>query len=306
MLAMRSFARALPRTACRVAPRFAQRQIVVPKASILSRTSPYKAFSTSRVWREPAGNTDAELSARFEYERTMEQAETKNSTALPQELQDFLAESDWKVQDQPGTELAVFTRQFGKNENIRVEVTISDVTDPPEDALADDMAFDDEPDYGTDATSGGKRTINQSGVQGGRVDVVAEDSIAPSDRDVDADETSSFALTLNIVIDKGAIGATHIIAQAQDEQLEIEYVHYYPRGDLVDPKTTEAAKEAQNLYGGPAYQHLDIELQQMYEDYLKERGINEQLFYNLSRYVEYKEQREYVQWLDNMKKFVDA
>lgn len=243
---------------------------------------------------------DVELSARLEYERAMEEAETKNSAALPQELEDFLADSDFKIQDQPGTENVIVTKQFGKNETIRVEVNISDVTDQQDDSMGDeDMALDDEPDYGVDNTSGGKRTINQSGVKGGKIDVVAEDSIAPSDRDAVAEETSGFPLNVSIVIDKGAIGATNILASVQDGHLEIEYVHYYPRSDLIDPKTAEASKEAQNVYGGPGFQYLDIELQGMYETYLQERGINEQLFEFLTRYVEYKEQREYVQWLES-------
>lgn len=171
----------------------------------------------------------------------------------------------------------------------------------------DDLALDDEADYESDVTSGGKRTINQT--KGGKVDVAPEDSLAPSDRedaDLEQEQGSAFPLNLNITIDKGAIGATNIIASAQDGQLEIEYVHYYPRADLIDPKTHEATREARDVYGGPAFEHLDADLQQMYEGYVMERGINERLSWFLQRYVDYKEQREYVQWLENMKKFIDA
>lgn len=168
------------------------------------------------------------------------------------------------------------------------------------DDMDEDTALEDEDEAElASLTSGGKRTINQT--KGGKVDVVPEDSIAPSDREgeeSDAAETS-FALTLNITIDKGAIGATHIIARAEDGVVEIEYVHYYPRADLIDPTTPEAVKEAQNVYGGPPFPYLDPDLQQMYDQYVSERGINTRLAWFLSRYVEYKEQREYMLWLES-------
>lgn len=190
------------------------------------------------------------------------------------------------------------------------------------DELDEDTALEDEADIES-LTSGGKRTINQS--KGGKIDVAPEDSLAPSDRDgEDAEsESESFPLHLNITIDKGSIGATNILARAEDGVLDIDFVHFYPRADLIEPKTTEAFKESQNVYGGPPFQYLDPDLQQMYDQYISERGVNIRLAWFLSRYIEYKEQREYVQWLESkfytrdsrssatnihpdMKKFVDA
>lgn len=184
---------------------------------------------------------------------------------------------------------------------VRVECSIDDMNaDRDPDPFEDDDALADEPDFGSDATSGGKRTINQSGTRGGKIDVAPEDSLAPSDREAGEESSEgSFPLNLSITIDKGTVGATNIIAQATDGEIEIQYVHYYPRAELVDPKTSEASREAQQVYGGPAFPHLDPELQQMYETYIGERGINTQLAWFLTKYVDYKEQREYVQWLES-------
>ncbi|KAK5937610.1 Mitochondrial acidic protein mam33 [Knufia obscura] len=233
-----------------------------------------------------------------------------NPKDIPTALEAYkeLERTATKVQDQPGTENIIVTRQFG-NETIKVECSIADMNaDREADEMDEDSALDDEPDFGSDPTSGGKRTINQSGARGGKIDVAPEDSIAPVDRDADGEsgDVGAFPLNLSITIDKGTIGATNIIARSQDGDIEIEYVHFYPRAELIDPKTSEAVKEAQNVYGGPPFPYLDAELQQMYETYVQERGIDTQLSLFLSRYVDYKEQREYVQWLDNMKKFVDA
>lgn len=182
-------------------------------------------------------------------------------------------------------------------DRIKVECSIADMhTNQEMDDMEEDPALDDELDL-EDVTSGGKRTINQT--KGGKVDVAPEDSIAPADRDVSEGvaEAGSFPLNLNITIDKGAAGATNIIARAEDGDIVIEYVHFYPKAELIEPKSTEATKEAQNVYGGPVFGYLDLELQQMYETYMQERGINAQLALFLPRYVEYKEQREYVKWL---------
>lgn len=166
------------------------------------------------------------------------------------------------------------------------------------DELDEDNALEDEAELES-LTSGGKRTINQT--KGGKIDVAPEDSIAPADRDGEdaTANTEAFPLNLSITIDKGAIGATNIIARAEDGAIEIEYVHFYPRAELIDPKTTETVKESQNVYGGPPFPYLDPDLQQMYENYINERGINTQLAWFLARYVEYKEQREYMLWLES-------
>lgn len=57
MLALRSLARALPRASARIAPiRAVQRPIAISRSSILSRNIPYKSFSTTRIWKEAAGD----------------------------------------------------------------------------------------------------------------------------------------------------------------------------------------------------------------------------------------------------------
>lgn len=70
---------------------------------------------------------------------------------------------------------------------------------------------------------------------------------------------------------------------------------------------------------------LDVSLQDEFDKFLQERGINQTLAYFVPEYAEYKEQKvclsagsaiacygadrdlqEYVRWLDNVKGFVEA
>jgi complement component 1 Q subcomponent-binding protein len=55
----------------------------------------------------------------------------------------------------------------------------------------------------------------------------------------------------------------------------------------------------QHVYAGPPFGNLDSDLQAMLERYLDERGINAQLATFVPDYIDYKEQREYVQWLES-------
>lgn len=169
------------------------------------------------------------------------------------------------------------------------------------DPLEEDPAFGDE-DLATDNTSGGKRTINQSGVKGGKVDVAPEDSLAPSDREDSYDEQmldSQYPLHLSITVTKPNLGAVVIQAQAQNGAIDIAQLSYYSKAELVEPKTPEQVQESESVYTGPPFTSLDTDLQAMVLQYLEERGINAELAEILPQFVDFKEQREYVSLLDS-------
>lgn len=81
---------------------------------------------------------------------------------------------------------------------------------------------------------------------------------------------------------------------------------YYKDGKLADEQSAEADWQRRGLYIGPQFAELDEGLQNLFEKYLEERGVNSALANFLPDYVEYKEQKEYTQWLQNMKNFVSA
>lgn len=168
----------------------------------------------------------------------------------------------------------------------------------------DDAALDDEADYDT-----GKRTINQAGARGGKVDVLPEDSIAPADRDGAeegedlADKMPAYPLDMVITITKPGNKAIEIRAVASDGTIEIQNVAFFPKDSLLDAQSPKEALEARSLYAGPPINELDPELQGMLETYLQERGIDVSLANFLPDYIEYKEQNEYVRWLESKWRF---
>lgn len=198
--------------------------------------------------------------------------------------------------------------------SIKIKFSIADMNyeqDPDqieaENALDDEEMFDDVTPQRGGAQS--KGTVNEGRTPGGNVNVAPEDSVAPVDRPELADnedaaageqaQTPAYPATLHITISKPGKGAMQIETNAQDGVIGIENVYYYPKAEIAEAETPETDFARADIYAGPPFHNLDPELQSMLERYLDERGINEQLASFVPDYVDHKEQREYLQWLES-------
>ncbi|KAL6721226.1 Mitochondrial acidic protein mam33 [Lecanora helva] len=268
---------------------------------------------------------DQELSAKIESELQLEM-ETRDSENLPSNISDFLDSSSFELHDTPGHQKVLLTRQFG-DENIRVTFSIADLNameETPEDYGEDKALYDEDPGQIPDsAQSGGANTkgINQAGgrTKDGNINIAPEDRVAPADREELMDDESaaadnedgenaepSFPARVNVVIEKKGQGSMQVETTAQDGEIVIDNVYYYKEGGLADAKTAEAAWKRKHLYEGPPFGNLDEDLQVLLERYLDERGVNTALALWVPEYIDFKEQREYLNWLSNVKAFVDA
>lgn len=86
----------------------------------------------------------------------------------------------------------------------------------------------------------------------------------------------------------------------------IENVFYHKNAALATAQTAEADYERRGIYAGPPFGNLDQEVQVLFERYLEERGINTALALFIPDYIDFKEQKEYMAWLENLKGFVSA
>jgi complement component 1 Q subcomponent-binding protein, mitochondrial len=86
----------------------------------------------------------------------------------------------------------------------------------------------------------------------------------------------------------------------------IDNVYYHKSAALANAQTAEADWERRGVYAGPPFGNLDEDLQVLLERYLDERGINTQLALFIPDYIDFKEQKEYMRWLENVKGFVAA
>lgn len=238
-----------------------------------------------------------------------------------------------QLADTPGHEEVVLTRQFGEERSvfyscidamiltwilvcrIRITFSIADLNamDQDPDQYGEDKAqFDEDEGDLTDAQSGGaqsKGTINQGRSKDGNFKVTTEDRVAPADRpelmddesanEEDADQQPSFPARLNVTIEKPGKGAVHIETTAQDGEILIENVYYYSKPELADAPTAELDWSKRNIYSGPPFGNLDQDLQLLLERYLDERGIDTALALWIPDYIDFKEQREYLNWLSS-------
>ncbi|KAI4124330.1 MAG: hypothetical protein LQ338_004843 [Usnochroma carphineum] len=284
----------------------------------------HAAFSTSQPAMQKEGEVDEELSAKLGYELRIEK-ETRDSDTLPANLQEYLDRSHFELEDIPGQEEVALTRKFG-DESIRVTFSIADLNNY--DQEEDDDQFDSDPALTdeeaaeaaeTNVQSGGANTkgaINQGRTKGGNFAVAPEDSIAPSDRPEgsydesasgeEGDQEPSFPAHVFVNVEKPGKGTLQLEMIAQDGDLTMENICYFQKPELADAKTAELDWSRRNLYTGPPVGNLDEDLQVLLERYVDERGINTALALWIPEYIDWKEQKEYLNWLSNVKSFVDA
>ncbi|KUI71961.1 hypothetical protein VM1G_07953 [Cytospora mali] len=284
MFSARALARSAPRTVSRFS---AAARPAVARPSTLLRTqcapvrSQASAFSTSLLRRSPVGTVDSELSAKLTSEIQFE-VEMKENDAQPVSVKDFLENGPFEVQDTPGMQDVVLTRTYG-NEKITVTFSIADIATAEEDDMfRDEAALEDE-------------------------DVSARDPDAEGlEEDGDAGNEPGVTCRLNIVVEKPGKGALNIEAVAQEASVIVENMYYYHDAAIAHSASPEAVHKSRDVYPGPPFGTLDEDLQLLMEQYLDERGINSTLALFVPEYMDMKEQREYLAWLNNVKGFVEA
>jgi len=263
----------------------------------------------SAARREDSG-TNEELVAKLQSEISMEEG-MKEDEDLSHNIKEYLENSPFEIEDKAGNQEVVLTRTFN-DEKIRITFTTADLnSNLPGEDMAEDSAMYDDADM--DVQSGGANTkgaINQGRTQDGNLRVAPEDRIAPADREELEDdyendgEQQGFPAHASIRIERPGKGALAIEATAQDGDFLIEDLYYFPSADLADPATAEKDWSRRALYTGPPFNNLDEDLQILLEKYLEERGINTRLALFIPDYIDHKEQKEYIKWLNNVKNFV--
>ncbi len=172
---------------------------------------------------------------------------------------------------------------------ITVSFSIADLQNYDPDAFDEDPALSDEDLDG-----------NASASQDGRAAELAEEE------DFEGNNEAAVPCRLNIVVEKPGKGALNIEATAQDGNIAVENLYYFNDANLAHGKTADVAHAAQDIYPGPPFGSLDEDLQILLERYLEERGITQALAVFVPDYMDVKEQKEYLAWLDNVKGFVDS
>ncbi|CAJ0760221.1 1520_t:CDS:2 [Entrophospora sp. SA101] len=239
------------------------------------KSSPFSIKQFSTTVQNLSNTADKNLATRLKEEIKYEK-ESESLEKQPEFIKEFLDNNPFKIEDKQGSNEVKLTRTFG-NEKIR---------------LLFDVSFNenqsDQFDFPEDEEESGVESEN-------------------TDDDLDDDENASdgsMVTRCNIIIEKDNHGALGFETSVSDGIFIINYVTYYKDAKLSYDWSAEADWKRRGHYPGPQFETLDNELQALFEKYIEERGIDTAVALFIQSYVEYKDQREYVNWLEKVEKFI--
>ncbi|KAL0135987.1 mitochondrial acidic protein MAM33 [Mucor lusitanicus] len=252
-------------------------------------TANKRAFSAA-VPRLSSGDVDPDLIHLLDEELQFETTETE----APAFIKEFLDTNLFQIEDKVGHDKVTLTRTFG-NEKISVIFSISDINNTVEEFTEEELQ-DGEEIITKDATDAADEKEATAG---------EEEVTAIKDQDLD---DVSFPVRATVIIEKQDKGSLVLNTVAQDGYLHIDAVRYFKQGQIQpqDMTTVDIGEQRQDLYMGPVFDELDEQIQTTFSRYLEERGIDTALATFLPDYVDYKEQKEYVNWLKDVNDFVSA
>ncbi|KAK7044395.1 mitochondrial glycoprotein [Favolaschia claudopus] len=135
-------------------------------------------------------------------------------------------------------------------------------------------------------------------------------SIPEEDEEVvegEEEEESPIELRVSLSISKPSHeGAMNADLYCTSNAFQIANWGFYQSARIGQDLTIESDFARRTVYTGPMFETLDAGLQENFESFLRERGIDEKLAEFVPQYAQYKEQREYVDWLKNVESFVKA
>ncbi|KAI7989799.1 Uncharacterized protein LOK49_LG13G02728 [Camellia lanceoleosa] len=118
--------------------------------------------------------------------------------------------------------------------------------------------------------------------------------IVPKSGDDSTAENVCLHISLLVDISKGEECDLEFVCSAWPDSIEIQKVYIFRRdGSLPRP------------YMGPNFRDLDKKLQNALFDFLKARGVNDDLCVFLHEFMMNKDRSELIQWLTNAKSFVE-
>ncbi|KAF5389597.1 hypothetical protein D9757_004181 [Collybiopsis confluens] len=233
-----------------------------------------RAFSVSaRASGQGTGPliADVALSNKLHEELKYEKETIAELASEPDFLRDFKAQGKWQLEDVTFNDEVNMTRKFG-NENLRLTFSIVDIRGEH------DEAFDNE-------------SAPEEGEEGSNEEEVL----------------TTYPIRASLTVTKsGVTGAMSIDMMCQEGQFVVDNIAYYREGGLVTDSTAEGDWRRRGIYMGPQFDTLDVGLQEEFDKFLQERGIDGNLALFIPEFAEYKEQAEYVRWLEGVKGFVDA
>lgn len=189
-----------------------------------------------------------------------------------QSFQEFLDKFEFSIVESPGKNLAEITRKTENGEIVHVFFDVAQVANLPYDSALAESA--------------------------------AQDGEAANEEDYDS-LSDNFA-NVNVVVVKDADQSSvslELLMNLQEGSFYVDSVTPFKTAQQALDQSAEAEVKRELVYHGPPFSNLDEELQESLEVYLESRGVTEELASFIGAYSEFKENQEYIKWLNDMKQF---
>ena len=112
-----------------------------------------------------------------------------------------------------------------------------------------------------------------------------------------------YPANVNVLIQRPGKGSLKVNLIADNGHWTVNGLTHLPESST-DP--LELLRDTpENMYPGPPFQQLDEEVQNLTEAYLEARGINTNLAVFVPDFIDVREQKEYLAWLERVKSFVE-
>ncbi|SCU95754.1 LAME_0F13344g1_1 [Lachancea meyersii CBS 8951] len=194
----------------------------------------------------------------------------EDSHVLPESLQTFFDKTGFSVVESNGKNMSEIVSKTSKGEAVHVFFDVSQVSNLP---------------------------LESAGLD--------NEISAPSEEE-DFDGMSDNFANVNVVIVKdtdNSAASFELLMNLQEGTFFVDSVTPYADAKSALDESADAEVKRELVYHGPPFSNLDEELQESLEVYLESRGINEELASFIGTFSEFKENKEYISWLKNMKSF---
>ncbi|KAJ2514562.1 Mitochondrial acidic protein mam33 [Coemansia sp. RSA 2049] len=233
-----------------------------------------RALSTSAPIRGN-GSVDADLAHTLTEEIDYEAKQVADE-GVPEFIQAFTSRTGFKIKADPGANLVVMTKQFG-NENITVSFNVSEILNV-DDPIADISVY-------------------RENEQGEPV----------KDAEKKADEVpEDFPIYFTATFAKPGAPVLYMELECEEGEIGIDRMKFLSDEETAVANTLEKDWQRKQVYSGPIFGQLSDDLKENVDEFLAERNIDTALTLFMLDFIEFKEQSEYLQWLKDFRKFINA
>ncbi|PVU97342.1 hypothetical protein BB559_002077 [Furculomyces boomerangus] len=245
------------------------------KPSVINCLS-LRNFNSSSVFHRSGENDQSliqTLTDEVKYEKDIVEDQGE-----PEFIKSFVEKTGFRIISNPGESDIALEKDFG-NEKIHVRFSINDIVNMNDDF--NQVEVFEEGDGNQQPTK-----------------------IADNHRE--EEKASDFHVNLILTITKPNSPTLHFDLVAEEGEIGVNQMMFFNNPKIALEQTSEADYTRRGSYIGPVFGQLSDDLKDGIDLFLEDRGIDTGLVMFMQDYIEFKEQGEYLHWLEQFSAFAKA